>query len=28
LADYLFNNPGELLKYNVINIKVLDLEVE
>ncbi|HBI1479686.1 DUF3113 family protein, partial [Staphylococcus aureus] len=21
-------NPGELLKYNVINIKVLDLEVE
>ncbi|SUK49339.1 putative phi PVL-like protein [Staphylococcus aureus] len=27
LADYLFNNPGELLKYNVINIKVLDLEV-
>ncbi|HDE3696929.1 TPA: DUF3113 family protein, partial [Staphylococcus aureus] len=24
----LFNNPGELLKYNVINIKVLDLEVE
>ncbi len=23
LADYLFNNPGELLKYNVINIKVL-----
>ncbi|MCD0939962.1 DUF3113 family protein, partial [Staphylococcus aureus] len=20
--------PGELLKYNVINIKVLDLEVE
>ncbi|EZR52160.1 hypothetical protein W617_00677 [Staphylococcus aureus VET0376R] len=20
LADYLFNNPGELLKYNVINI--------
>ncbi|MGV1143190.1 DUF3113 family protein [Staphylococcus aureus] len=29
LADcYLLNNPGELLKYNVINIKVLDLEVE